>query len=122
MNQKLPFRLFRTIQDRILCRPQVRRTFLFALQAGSSLVRPLLVGLTLFAVAVPVTIAQKVQISVDATKAGAKIDRNKPNQGKIRRSGLRRLISAINTRRSKAFGFRSKIRAYRFCASEAVRR
>ncbi|MGC1905475.1 MAG: alpha-L-arabinofuranosidase C-terminal domain-containing protein [Candidatus Acidiferrum sp.] len=38
--------------------------------------RSLLVGLTLFAVAVPVTTAQKVQISVDATKAGAKIDRN----------------------------------------------
>ena len=76
MNQKLPFRLFRTIQYRVLCRSQVRRTFLPALEAGSSLVRSLLVGLTLFAVAVPVTTAQKVQISVDATKAGAKIDRN----------------------------------------------
>ncbi len=76
MNQKLPFRLFRMIQYRVLCRSQVRRTFLSALQAGSSLVRSLLVGLTLFAVAVPVTTAQKVQISVDATKAGAKIDRN----------------------------------------------
>ncbi len=76
MNQKLPFRLFRTIQYRVLCRSQVRRTFLPALEVGSSLVRSLLVGLTLFAVAVPVTTAQKVQISVDATKAGAKIDRN----------------------------------------------
>ena len=76
MNQKLPFRPFRTIQDRILCRPQVRRIFLSALQAGSSLVRSLLVGLTLFAVAVPVTTAQKIQMSVDSTKAGAKIDRN----------------------------------------------
>jgi alpha-N-arabinofuranosidase len=80
MNQKLPCRPFRTIQYRVLCRSQVRRTFLPALQARSSLVRSLLVGLTLFAVAVavavPVTIAQKVQISVDATKAGAKIDRN----------------------------------------------
>ena len=76
MNQKLPFRPFRTIQYRVLCRSQVRRTFLPALQAGSSLVRSLLVGLTLFAVAVPVTTAQKIQMSVDVTKAGAKIDRN----------------------------------------------
>jgi hypothetical protein len=76
MNQKLPFRPFRAIQYRVLCRPQVRWTFLSAFQAGSSLVRTLFACLILFAVTVPVTYAQKVQISVDATKTGAKIDRN----------------------------------------------
>jgi len=78
MAQKLAFRPFRAMQCRILRRSQVRRTFLFALQAGSSLVRSLLAGLTLLAmaVAVPVAAAQKVEISVEVAKAGAKIDRN----------------------------------------------
>jgi alpha-N-arabinofuranosidase len=76
MAQKLAFRPFRSIQYRILRRSQFRRTFLFALQAGSSLVRSLLASLTLLAVAVPVAAAQKVQMSVDVSKAGAKIDRN----------------------------------------------
>jgi alpha-N-arabinofuranosidase len=76
MNQKLPFRPFRAIQYRVLCRPQVRWTFLSAFHAGSSFVRTLFACLILFAVTVPVTYAQKVQISVDATKTGAKIDRN----------------------------------------------
>src|SRR5437762_11140382 len=76
MAQKLAFRPFRAIQYRILRRSQVRRTFLLALQAGSSLVRSLLASLTLFAVAVPVAAAQKVQMSIDVSKPGAKIDRN----------------------------------------------
>ena len=78
MAQKLAFRLLRAIQYRILRRSQFRRTFLFALQAGSSLVRSLLASLTLLAVAVtvPVAAAQKVQMSVDVSRAGAKIDRN----------------------------------------------
>ena len=38
--------------------------------------RSLLASLTLLAVAVPVAAAQKVQMSVDVSKAGAKIDRN----------------------------------------------
>jgi alpha-N-arabinofuranosidase len=78
MAQKLAFRHLRAIQYRILHRSQFRRTFLFALQAGSSLVRSLLASLTLLAVAVtvPVAAAQKVQMSVDVSKAGAKIDRN----------------------------------------------
>jgi alpha-N-arabinofuranosidase len=73
MAQKLAFRHLRAIQYRILRRSQFRRTFLFALQAGSSLVRSLLASLTLLAVAAA---AQKVQMSVDVSKAGAKIDRN----------------------------------------------
>ena len=36
----------------------------------------LFASLTLFAVAVPVAVAQKIQLSVDVSKAGAKIDRN----------------------------------------------
>ena len=78
MAQKLAFRHLRAIQYRILRRSQFRRTFLFALQAGSSLVRSLLASLTLLAVAVtvPVAAAQKVQMSVDVSRAGAKIDRN----------------------------------------------
>lgn len=78
MARKLAFRHLRAIQYRILRRSQFRRTFLFALQAGSSLVRSLLASLTLLAVAVtvPVAAAQKVQMSVDVSKAGAKIDRN----------------------------------------------
>jgi alpha-N-arabinofuranosidase len=78
MAQKLAFRHLRAIQYRILRRSQFRRTFLFALQAGSSLVRSLLASLTLLAVAVtvPAAAAQKVQMSVDVSKAGAKIDRN----------------------------------------------
>jgi len=78
MAQKLAFRHLRAIQYRIQRRSQFRRTFLFALQAGSSLVRSLLASLTLLAVAVtvPVAAAQKVQMSVDVSRAGAKIDRN----------------------------------------------
>ena len=78
MAQKLAFRHLRAIQYRILRRSQFRRTFPFALQAGSSLVRSLLASLTLLAVAVtvPVAAAQKVQMSVDVSRAGAKIDRN----------------------------------------------
>src|SRR6266550_295756 len=76
MAQKLAFRPFRAIQYRILRRSQIRRTFLFAVQAGSSLVRSLLASLTLLAVVVPVAEAQKAQMSVDVSKAGAKIDRN----------------------------------------------
>src|SRR5690349_17381732 len=78
MAQKPAFRPFRAIQYRILRRSQVRRTFLFALQAGSSLIRSLLASLTLLAVAVavPVAAAQRVEMSVDVAKAGAKIDRN----------------------------------------------
>ena len=78
MAQKLAFRHLRAIQYRILRRSQFRRTFLFALQAGSSLVHSLLASLTLLAVAVtvPVAAAQKVQMSVDVSRAGAKIDRN----------------------------------------------
>jgi alpha-L-arabinofuranosidase len=78
MAQKLAFRHLRAIQYPILRRSQFRRTFLFALQAGSSLVRSLLASLTLLTVAVtvPVAAAQKVQMSVDVSKAGAKIDRN----------------------------------------------
>src|SRR5258705_2875252 len=78
MAQKLAFRPFRAIQYRILRRSQIRPTFLFTVQAGSSLVRSLLASLTLLAVAVavPVAAAQKAQMSVDVSKAGAKIDRN----------------------------------------------
>jgi alpha-N-arabinofuranosidase len=57
---------------------QVGRTFLFALQAGSPLVRSLFASLTLLVVAMaaPGAAAQKVQMSIDASKPGAKIDRN----------------------------------------------
>ena len=80
MAQKLAFRPFRAIQYRILRRSQVHRTFLFAFKAGSPLVRSLLASLTLLvvAVAVPVAVAQKIQLSVDVSKPGAKIDRNLP--------------------------------------------
>jgi len=60
MNEKLPFSPF----------------FLSALQARSSLVRTIFACLTLFALTVPVTTAQKVEMSVDVSKTGAKIDRN----------------------------------------------
>jgi alpha-N-arabinofuranosidase len=78
MAQKLAFRSFRSIQCRILRQSQVRRTFLFALQAGSPLVRSLFASLTLLVVAMaaPVVAAQKFQLSVDVSKPGAKIDRN----------------------------------------------
>jgi alpha-N-arabinofuranosidase len=78
MAQKLAFRPFRSIQCQILRQAQVRRTFLFALQAGSPLVRSLFASLTLFivATAAPVAAAQKVQMSIDVSKPGAKIDRN----------------------------------------------
>ena len=76
MAQKLAFRPPRAIQCRIPHRSQGRPTFLFALQGGSSLVRSLFASLTLLAVAVTVTAAQRVQMSVDVAKAGAKIDRN----------------------------------------------
>src|SRR5260221_5556313 len=78
MTQKLAFRPFRAIQYRIPRRSQFRRTFLFAFQAGSSLVRSLFASLTLLVVAsaVPVATAQKIQLSVDVSKPGPKIDRN----------------------------------------------
>ena len=60
MNEKLPFSPF----------------FLSALQARSSLMRTICAYLILFAVTVPVTTAQKVEMSVDISKTGAKIDRN----------------------------------------------
>ena len=45
---------------------------------GQLLIRALLLGVALFATAAvaPVVVAQKVQLSIDATKRGAKIDRN----------------------------------------------
>src|SRR5690349_20966046 len=79
MAQKLAFRTFRAIQYRILRRSQVGRTFLFVLQSGPSLlVRSLLASFILLAVAMaaPVAAAQRVYMSVDVSKAGAKIDRN----------------------------------------------
>ena len=79
MAQKLAFRTFRAIQYRILRRSQVGWTFLFVLQSGPSLlVRSLLASFILLAVAMaaPVAAAQKVYMSVDVSKAGAKIDRN----------------------------------------------
>jgi alpha-L-arabinofuranosidase len=78
MAQKLAFRSFRSIQCRILRQSHVRRTFLFASQAGSPLVRSLFASLTLLvvAMAVPVAAAQKIQLSVDVSRPGAKIDRN----------------------------------------------
>ena len=78
MAQKLAFRPFRAIQYRILRRSQIRRTFLFAVQAGSPLVRSLLASLTLLAVAMaaPVAAAQKVALFIDVSKPGPKIDRN----------------------------------------------
>jgi alpha-L-arabinofuranosidase len=60
MNEKLPFSPF----------------LLSALQARSSLMRTICACLILFAVTVPVTTAQKVEMSVDISKTGAKIDRN----------------------------------------------
>jgi len=78
MAQTLAFRSFRSIQCRILRQSHVRRTFLFASQAGSPLVCSLFASLTLLVVAmtVPVAAAQKIQLSVDVSKPGAKIDRN----------------------------------------------
>src|SRR5207244_6605502 len=78
MAQKLAFRPSRAIQHRILRRSQIRRTFLFAVQAGSPLVRSLLASLTLLAVAMaaPVAAAQKVALFIDVSKPGPKIDRN----------------------------------------------
>src|SRR5436190_14452962 len=78
MAQKLAFRPFRGIQYRILRRFQFRRTFLFAVQAGSPLVRSLLASLTLLAVAMaaPVAAAQKVALFIDVSNPGPKIDRN----------------------------------------------
>src|SRR5256885_7557800 len=78
MAQKLAFRPFRAIQYRILRRFQFRRTFLFAVQAGSPLVRSLLAILTLLAMAMaaPVAAAQKVALFIDVSNPGPKIDRN----------------------------------------------
>src|SRR5438309_8428384 len=78
MAQKLAFRHLRAIQYRILRRSQFRRTFLFALKAGSPLVRSLLASLTLLAVAMaaPVAAAQKVLLFIDVSNPGPKIDRN----------------------------------------------
>jgi alpha-L-arabinofuranosidase len=77
MAQKLAFGPFR-IQCRILRRSHVRRIFLFAFQAGSPLVRSLFASLTLLvvAMAVQVAAAQKIRLSVDVSKPGAKIDRD----------------------------------------------
>ncbi len=78
MAQKLAFRHLRAIQYRILRRSQFRRTFLFALQAGSPFVRSLLASVALLAVAMaaPVAAAQKVALFIDVSKPGPKIDRN----------------------------------------------
>ena len=78
MTQEIAFRPFRSIQCRILRQSQVRRTFLFAFQAGSPLVRSFLASLTLLAVAMaaPVAAAQKVALFIDVSKPGPKIDRN----------------------------------------------
>jgi alpha-N-arabinofuranosidase len=78
MARKLAFRSFRSIQCRIPRQSHVRRTFLFTAQAGTPLVRSLFASLTLLvvAMAVPVAAAQKIQLSVDVSKPGAKIDRN----------------------------------------------
>src|SRR5580765_1640421 len=78
MAQKLAFRPFRAIQYRILRRSQFRRIFLFALQAGSPLMRSLLASLTLLAVAMaaPVAAAQRVALFIDVSKPGPKIDRH----------------------------------------------
>jgi alpha-L-arabinofuranosidase len=78
MTQEIAFRPFRSIQCRIPRQSRVRRTFLLAFQAGSPLVRSLFASLTLLvvAMAVPVAVAQKIQLSVDVSRAGAKIDRN----------------------------------------------
>ncbi len=78
MVQKLAFRPFRSIQCQIPRQSRVRRTSPFTLQAASPLVRSLFAGLTLLVVAIaaPVAAAQKIQLSVDASKPGAKIDRN----------------------------------------------
>ena len=75
MTQEIAFRAFRAMQRRILRQSQVRRTFLSAFQAGSALVRSLFASLTLLVVAtaVPVATAQKIQLSVDVSKPGAKI-------------------------------------------------
>jgi hypothetical protein len=81
MAQKLARRHFRATPYRIPRRsafPSSRRTFLFALPAGSPLVCSLFASLTVLAVAIaaPVMAAQKVQLSVEVSKPGAKIDRN----------------------------------------------
>ncbi|HET7437925.1 MAG TPA: hypothetical protein VFJ56_00375, partial [Nitrospira sp.] len=78
MAQKLAFRPFLAIQCRILRQSEVRRTFLCALQARSAILRSLFASVTLLvvAMAVPVAVAQKIQLSVDASKSGAKVDRN----------------------------------------------
>ena len=78
MAQKLAVRSFRSIQYRARCQSRVRRTFPFTLQAGSRLKRSLFSALTLLivAISVPMAAAQKVQMFVDASKPGAKIDRN----------------------------------------------
>ena len=78
MAQKLAFRYLRAIQYRILRRSQFRRTFLFAPQAGSPLVRSLLASMTLLgmAMATPVAAAQKDALFIDVSKPGPKIDRN----------------------------------------------
>ncbi len=75
MAQILALRRFRAIHHGILRQPAFasgRRTFLFALQAGSPLVRSLFVSLTLLvvAMAVPVAAAQKIQqVSLAGTNA-----------------------------------------------------
>jgi len=79
---RLARRYFRATQYRILRRSTFhlsgRWTFLFAPHAGSPFVCSLFACLTVLAVAIaaPVVAAQKVQLSVDVSKPGAKIDRN----------------------------------------------
>lgn len=81
MAAKLALRRFRAIHHRILRQSTFasgRRTLLFMPQAGSPLVRSLVASLTLLvvAIAVPAAAAQKIQLSVDISNSGAKIDRN----------------------------------------------
>jgi alpha-N-arabinofuranosidase len=81
MARKLARRYFRATQYRIRRRSAFlsgRCTFLFAPQAGPLFACSLLVCLTVLALAIaaPVVAAQKVQLSVDVSKPGVKIDRN----------------------------------------------
>ena len=78
MGEKLAFRSFQRNQRRTPRPSQIHWTFLFALQGKFSLVRSLFASMALVvaAVAVPMAAAQKVQLSVDVSKPGVKIDRN----------------------------------------------
>ena len=78
MAEKLAFRSFQRNQRRTPRLSQIHWTFLIALQGGYSLARSLFASMALVvaAVAVPMAAAQKVQLSVDVSKPGVKIDRN----------------------------------------------